>query len=50
MVMERLRRSIMFVTTVCEASKPARNAKYILVVLTGGAVSGPNFLEDAGSP
>ncbi|CAL1129696.1 unnamed protein product [Cladocopium goreaui] len=45
MVMERLRRSIMFVTTVCEASKLARNAKYILVVLTGGLFQDQTFLK-----
>lgn len=45
MVMERLRRSMMFVTTVSEASKVARNAKYILVVLTGGLFQDQTFLK-----
>lgn len=45
MVMERLRRSMMFVTTVSEASKVARNAEYILVVLTGGLFQDQTFLK-----
>eukprot|EP00438_Fugacium_kawagutii_P004992 Skav215289 [mRNA] locus=scaffold2522:195737:198668:- [translate_table: standard] len=45
MVMERLRRPIVCVTTVDEAGNVARKAQYILVVLTGGLFQDKGFLK-----